>query len=121
MAGLPIRSGGGTDSHIDDLDDLCHHAIAKPSLMSRADKSRIMHWPDLEEEDRLLVLRSGQTGAEITAKAISHPEDMSEEEAMVATSPLGFHYTFETNQIRTSLGQNSSTNSEIRRRSSCKT
>ena len=66
-----------------DLEALYRRAIADPESITRAERNAIWGWPPPEEEDRLCVARTGHTRAELKAKALSNPDDLTLLEAKI--------------------------------------
>jgi len=66
-----------------DLEALYRRAIADPKSITRAERNAIWGWPPPEEEDRLCIARTGHTRAELIAKALSSPDDLTPLEAKI--------------------------------------
>lgn len=74
------------------LEKLCRRAIADPHSITRDEYNIIWQWPSPDEEDRICVEKTGHTRAELVAKALATPDDLTRDEAMILHHPLGVHF-----------------------------
>lgn len=74
------------------LEKLCRRAIADPQSITRDEYNIIWRWPSPDEEDRICVEKTGHTRAELVAKALAIPDELTRDEAMIVHHPLGVRY-----------------------------
>lgn len=74
------------------LEKLCRRAIADPQSITHDEYNIIWQWPSPDEEDRICVEKTGHTRAELVAKALAAPDELTRDEAMVVHHPLGVHF-----------------------------
>lgn len=72
-----------------DLEALCRRAIDDPASITRAEHNKIKDRPPPEEEDRLCVAKTGSTLAELVAKALANPDDLTLTEVQIIYHPAG--------------------------------
>lgn len=75
-----------------DLENLCRRAIADPHSITRYEHNIIHQWPEPNEEDRICVEKTGHTRAELLAKALVTPDDLTRVEAMIVHHHLGVNF-----------------------------
>lgn len=80
-----------------DLEQLYRRAIADPRSITRAEHNLIRDWPPPEEEDRLCVARTGLKRAQLVAKALANPDELTLEEAMIVHHTKGIHFDAKNN------------------------
>ncbi|KAH8894261.1 hypothetical protein GQ53DRAFT_839891 [Thozetella sp. PMI_491] len=79
------------------LDSLYRQAIVDPASITRADENTIRGQPPPEEEDRLCATITGATRPELVAKAVAHPQDLTQDECKILVSSKGVNFRDEEN------------------------
>lgn len=75
-----------------DLEKLCRRALADPHSITREEYNIIWQWPSPDEEDRICAEKTGHTRAELVAKSLATPDDLTRDEAMILHHHLGVHF-----------------------------
>lgn len=75
-----------------DLENLCRRALADPHSITRDEYNIIWQWPAPDEEDRICVEKTGHTRAELVAKALATPDELTHDEARILHHPRGVHF-----------------------------
>ncbi|KAJ4303863.1 hypothetical protein N0V88_001460 [Collariella sp. IMI 366227] len=71
---------------------LYRRAAADPQSISRAERNAIWNHPPPEDEDRLCVAKTGCTRAELLAKALANPEQLTHLETKILCDYRGVNY-----------------------------
>jgi hypothetical protein len=74
------------------LEELYRRAAADPQSISRAERNAIWNHPPPEEEDRLCVANTGRTPAELLAKALVSPDELTHLETKILCHSRGVNY-----------------------------
>ena len=75
-----------------ELEELYRRAAADPRSISRAEHNAIWGYPPPDEEDRLCVAKTGHTRAELVAKALARPQELTLAEAVILNPACGVEY-----------------------------